>query len=319
MIYTFYSYKGGVGRTMALANIAELFYQAGLNVLMVDWDLEAPGLERFFPTILDSRLFEKRGIMDMLLHYKKQMSEELPISIEEPTELLEKPDRLLVDVYPDSSNGKLWFIPSGRRDKAHFSDYANAVLTFDWQDFYQNWEGERYFEWLRLQFLRLADIVLIDSRTGLTEMGGVCTYQFADVVVMFCAANRQNLDGIVKMAHNFKRPALTTLRGGRSLEVLIVPARLEYAEGGGLNQFKRDFLSEFSQFVPSKLGSDPEILWKLRIPYIPYYAYNELVAVRERKEAIAESISESFIKLAQAMARLGSKEYQEKLELPTGP
>jgi cellulose biosynthesis protein BcsQ len=41
MIYTFYSYKGGVGRSMALVNIAELFYQAGLKVLMVDLDLES--------------------------------------------------------------------------------------------------------------------------------------------------------------------------------------------------------------------------------------------------------------------------------------
>ena len=48
MIYTFYSYKGGVGRSMALANIAECFCAQGLRVLMIDWDLEAPGLESFF-------------------------------------------------------------------------------------------------------------------------------------------------------------------------------------------------------------------------------------------------------------------------------
>ena len=48
LIYTFYSYKGGVGRSMALANVAEYFYLKGLRVVMVDWDLEAPGLESFF-------------------------------------------------------------------------------------------------------------------------------------------------------------------------------------------------------------------------------------------------------------------------------
>ena len=45
-IVTFYSYKGGVGRSMALANIAVLLAQRGMKVLMVDWDLEAPGLGR---------------------------------------------------------------------------------------------------------------------------------------------------------------------------------------------------------------------------------------------------------------------------------
>src|ERR1700691_2875410 len=47
-IYTFYSYKGGVGRTMALANVAALLAKWGHSVLVADWDLEAPDLERFF-------------------------------------------------------------------------------------------------------------------------------------------------------------------------------------------------------------------------------------------------------------------------------
>src|SRR5712691_10637842 len=47
-IYTFYSYKGGVGRSMALANVAALLAKWGKKVLVVDWDLEAPGIERFF-------------------------------------------------------------------------------------------------------------------------------------------------------------------------------------------------------------------------------------------------------------------------------
>ncbi|MGH8585694.1 MAG: hypothetical protein ACREWE_05765 [Gammaproteobacteria bacterium] len=29
MIYTFYSFKGGVGRSMALANLAESFHEKG--------------------------------------------------------------------------------------------------------------------------------------------------------------------------------------------------------------------------------------------------------------------------------------------------
>src|ERR1700691_4982057 len=48
IVYTFYSFKGGTGRTMALANVAALLAKWGYSVLVVDWDLEAPGLERFF-------------------------------------------------------------------------------------------------------------------------------------------------------------------------------------------------------------------------------------------------------------------------------
>ena len=48
-VVTFYSYKGGVGRSMVLANIAWLLAKKyGKSVILVDWDLEAPGLHRFF-------------------------------------------------------------------------------------------------------------------------------------------------------------------------------------------------------------------------------------------------------------------------------
>src|SRR5258708_3626809 len=75
MIYTFYSFKGGVGRTTALANIAEILYSRGIKVLMVDFDLEAPGLERYFSveTAITSReeVLQHRGVIDMLYSYKE--------------------------------------------------------------------------------------------------------------------------------------------------------------------------------------------------------------------------------------------------------
>jgi MinD-like ATPase involved in chromosome partitioning or flagellar assembly len=47
-VITFYSYKGGTGRSMALANVACLLSRMDRRVLVVDWDLEAPGLHRYF-------------------------------------------------------------------------------------------------------------------------------------------------------------------------------------------------------------------------------------------------------------------------------
>lgn len=69
----------------------------------------------------------------------------------------------------------------------------------------------------------MADVVLIDSRTGVTEMSGVCTYQFADIVVMFCASNKQNMDGTYELARSFKRSEIKEARHGRLIETLIVP------------------------------------------------------------------------------------------------
>ena len=46
-VFTFYSYKGGVGRSMALLNVGYTLASHGRHVLMVDMDLEAPGISSF--------------------------------------------------------------------------------------------------------------------------------------------------------------------------------------------------------------------------------------------------------------------------------
>ena len=62
-ILTFYSYKGGTGRTMLLANLGWLLAAAGQRVLMIDWDFEAPGLHRYYRVFLDDPdLTETHGV-----------------------------------------------------------------------------------------------------------------------------------------------------------------------------------------------------------------------------------------------------------------
>jgi tetratricopeptide (TPR) repeat protein len=304
MIFTFYSYKGGVGRSMALANIAEFFYNAGFKVLMVDWDLEAPGLERFFE-IDYANATDKPGIIDMLQGYKKVMSKELPAIDNVDSFPFEKPDQFIIDIYPNiQKEGHLWLLSAGKRSEAHFSEYASTVLNFDWFEFYQEWDGELYFEWLRKQFLKMADIILIDSRTGVTEMGGVCTYQLADVVVMFCAPNQQNIYGISEMAENFKMSVIKNLRHGRPLDLIIVPARVEdRAETKLLNSFHDIFVDKFSKYLPEKLGSGPEEFWKLKIPHVPYYAFNEEVAIRDKGITRSEDLVKAYASLAKTISR----------------
>lgn len=306
MIYTFYSFKGGVGRSMALANIAELLYQHDLKVLMVDWDLEAPGLERFFFSDVES-IQTKPGVIDMIIEYKKRVAQatESKMDIDDAS-IFGDFKSYLISVYSNNnSKGSLFYIPAGRRSDESFANYAKTIRTFDWQEFYRKWEGELYFEWLRKEFENLADIVLIDSRTGVTEMGGVCTYQLADVIVMFCAANKQNIEGTQRMAHDFTREEVKKFRNQRDINLLILPARIDDAEGDKLNEFKQEFLNSFKIFVPEFIGDDATAFWQLKIPYIPYYSYRELIAVKERELAAAEDLFESFNNIVQAMSAYG--------------
>src|ERR1700754_2500070 len=69
-IVTFYSYKGGTGRSLALSNVAWILAAAGKSVLIMDWDLEAPGLHRYFkPFLIDHELGSSDGLMDLIDNY----------------------------------------------------------------------------------------------------------------------------------------------------------------------------------------------------------------------------------------------------------
>ena len=64
-IVTFYSYKRGVGRSMALANVAWILAANGNRVLAIDWDLQAPSLHRYFrPFLTETELHETPGLID---------------------------------------------------------------------------------------------------------------------------------------------------------------------------------------------------------------------------------------------------------------
>jgi hypothetical protein len=67
-VITFYSYKGGTGRSMAAANVAWILASNGRRVLLVDWDLEAPGLVQYFLPFIDrGYLNEARGVIDFVI------------------------------------------------------------------------------------------------------------------------------------------------------------------------------------------------------------------------------------------------------------
>src|SRR5580698_5889469 len=70
-IVTFYSYKGGTGRTMALANVAWILAANGHRVLVADWDLESPGLHRFLYPFVERVVRDTQGIIDLIRDYER--------------------------------------------------------------------------------------------------------------------------------------------------------------------------------------------------------------------------------------------------------
>jgi hypothetical protein len=331
MIVTFYSYKGGVGRSMALANVARWLQTQRLRVVVVDWDLEAPGLETFFGDNASEKeaLKEKIGLVELLTAYKELFSglPAIPADIvdqskevsQDARDRLERMVELLNEVLPplshvlvpikassgdDQTSGTLFLLPAGSRLAGRFRRYAESVQGFDWSEFYAKFEGEAYFEWMRRQLTAAADIVLIDSRTGVAEMSGVCTRQLADVVVCFCAPNDQNLDGVERMAQSFShRQDLLEARGrSRPIQLIMTPARVDISDGRPIDIFEDRFEQKLKQFAPPLFAQLGIFFHKLRIPYIKEYAYSERLAIGDPNGV--KSLQEAYIMLAAHIAAL---------------
>ena len=186
-VTTFYSFKGGVGRTMALVNTGVELARRSRKVLLVDFDLEAPGLDTF-EAIKPKRTAP--GVVDFVRSYLD--TGQAP-AIEE---FLEK----CPEIGDDS--GELWLMPAGTPK----SNYAESFRQIDWGDLYEQRNGFILFEDLKAQWKEVLqpDYVLIDSRTGHTDVGGICTRQLPDSVAMLFFPNEQNLTGLTKVVADIR-------------------------------------------------------------------------------------------------------------------
>ena len=186
-VTTFYSFKGGVGRTMALANVAVDLARRGKRVLAVDFDLEAPGLDTFPLPRADG---PKPGVVDFVQHYLQ--SNQAP---DVRAYLYESPG-------VGQDGGALWIMPSGARG----GTYSQRLSEIDWTDLYEQHDGYLLFEDLKLQWEEIIkpEYVFIDSRTGHTDVGGICTRQLPDSVVILFFPNEQNLRGLTKVVRDIR-------------------------------------------------------------------------------------------------------------------
>ena len=189
-VATFYSFKGGVGRTMALVNVAVELAQRGRRVLVVDFDLEAPGLDTF--SIFRTRK-RRPGIVDFVTDYLDTgRAPEVERFIHESKEV-------------GNGGGCLWIMPSGEQH----AKYVTSFREIDWLDLYERRDGYLLFEDLKAQWGQFVkpDYVLIDSRTGHTDTGGICTRQLPDAVAILFFPNDQNLRGLTTVVQNIRSEA----------------------------------------------------------------------------------------------------------------
>src|SRR6516225_6696029 len=99
---------------MVLAKTADILAQAGLRVLMIDFDLEAPGIEQYF-AVDQKSIRSHAGLFDLVLAYKAAMAVAVS-SAPVGQEFRKLQELFIAPVYLRlPSGGKLDLMPAGRR------------------------------------------------------------------------------------------------------------------------------------------------------------------------------------------------------------
>ena len=88
-------------------------------------------------------------------------------------------------------------------------------MTSTGSELYEKRDGYLLFEDLKAQWEQAInpDYVLIDSRTGHTDTGGICTRQLPDAVAILFFPNEQNLRGLTKVVKDIRAEGGRTAQG----------------------------------------------------------------------------------------------------------
>jgi len=242
---TFYSYKGGVGRTLALANVAMRLSEFNKKVCIMDFDLEAPGLHHKFKQQLKTFEF-KNGIVDYIHEFVA--NDTIPESIKDYVKVID---------FNAKNKVPIDFIPAGN---SQHNDYWKKLARISWKELFyeEDSEGLPFFLDLKgkIEAQLQPDFLLIDARTGLSEIAGITVSILADHVVVIAANNEENLQGAKMMLDAFSHPENVFFE--KAPETTFVLSRIPYPKKPQERQRERLLLEEVRKRMEFK--EDKEVL-----------------------------------------------------------
>lgn len=198
-----------------LANAARFLALGGKNVLALDLDLEAPGLHYKFKIGVPSG----SGVVAYLLE---------SLSRAEPPGIDEHLDRISL---PEGS-GSLTLLPAGNApERRYWADLRRLEQQLAPTDIAGNGVAALLDLKARLEAELEPDYLLIDSRTGVTDVGGLATAVLADVVLCLFARNSESVDGTLMVVNALKQAP--RLPGQDPIRVVAVEGRTPEGGGGG--------------------------------------------------------------------------------------
>ncbi len=244
-IIVFHSFKGGVGRTTALAAYAIARARRGERVAVIDFDLDAPGVGRLLDA--DGQGTTARwGVVDFLLEAR----DDLPL-----TDYLHTCTRENV-----TGEGRIEVFPAGVLDDAYLTKLARIDVEV-------GADPSRHPLFRLCQRIcaeRQPAVILVDGRAGLSPAAGLLLSGFAHMHVLFATTNPQSLDGLERVIRHLG--FAQARRGLSQSECVIVQAMVpDSTEVGTVAE--ADFASKvenmFCEGYYAKEADEDDRLWSL--------------------------------------------------------
>jgi len=292
----FYSYKGGVGRSLALANTAYELAQQGSKVLILDLDLEAPGqhmTDLFRPRIShprDLKGWPGAGLLELFKSWQDCQSSKKPFDFD-LAKYLRHPREEVREKLSGTSGG-LFLLPAGDESDEH---YPARIAEFSWEAFYQA-GGQVLLTHIKHRcHAEGYDYVLMDARTGLSEEFYVSALELADTVVVVAGLNWQNIEGARKVVERLRSETAKERFGNK--RVLLVGSPVPTLLGAELLARRRaDIRMQWPGFTD----------FHVNLPYSPELALEERVFSWERHDrGLTSPYAEGIDKLVKALDEPG--------------
>lgn len=270
-IVTFYSYKGGMGRTTtmvayAISLAANTDASRNRRVVVIDCDLEAPGYLNFFDLSEHNGLKsgKKNGLVEFISDAQFASNpQDLDIN------------NYIINVGIDNKNSfaynnldNIWLVPAGNLNE----DYTDFDGDSDRNDYLEGLAKinlssvQSVVDAFNLLFEKIQetiepDIILIDSRTGFNDIFGTAALYLSSCVIGFFGFSRQTQPGLINLLKEYYKD---TNNFKLQLVFSILP---ENSQEEWINKHKQE-ITGFLNFIGTESKDYPSLLYLHRYPLL---------------------------------------------------
>ncbi len=209
LIATFYSFRGGVGRSTALGLVAGILAtEKKRRVVIVDFDLEAPGISILLESDIEQINQENYGVLDYLYQRFLTPEENFP------------PIESCIYQVELKARGELFLVPVGEYDE----NYIHRLAELDrgtLQAFYrrENNPVEQLIEDIKEQLN--PDVILIDARPGFNDTSAIALLDLADLGIICFSPTDQSFKGLSWIVQTVRKQY--QYRGKPDLRFVLTP------------------------------------------------------------------------------------------------